>query len=141
MDLRWFKILLMLLPASVLGCDGVSTSTTLENNDWVLVSFQDADGNATEVDGQMASTLYFEKAGRTVTGTVRCNQLRSTYRASKRRISFGDIAVTEMGCGPDPEGQEQFVIDVLSSLSTYKINDDTLLLQSGSGKSLTYSLI
>ncbi len=140
MNKRWLIFASMILFVLFLGCDGPAT-TTLENNYWTLVSFEDAQGNVTEVPEEMPSTLYFDKTDRTVTGTVRCNQLRTTYWATKRRIFLGNIAVTEMGCGPDPEGQDQFVVNVLSHLVNYSIQGDALILRSDSGKKLTYKLI
>ncbi len=136
---RCITLFLQVMLLLFLGCDGTAT-TTLENNDWTLVSFEDAQGNVTEVPDEMPSTLYFDKAEGTVTGTVRCNHLRTPYRATRRRLFLGDIAVTEMGCGPDPEGQDPFIVDVLSHLSTYSIKRDVLTLKADSGKKLTYRL-
>lgn len=139
MRLNNLVVVLIVLAVAFSGCDPVGR-TTLEDNNWTLVSFQDAAGTVTDVPHQMASTLYFNKRNRSVAGTVRCNNLSSTYWTSWRRISFGDIAVTEMGCGPDKEGQDRFVIDVLSNLATYSINGDTLQLRSKTGNMLTYML-
>lgn len=129
----------MVLAVLFSGCEPVGRAT-LENNHWTLVSFRIAAGEVTDVPQQMASTLYFDKRDHTVTGTVMCNRLSSTYWHSWRRISFGNIAVTEMGCGPDEQGQEQLVLNVLSNLATYSIDDDTLQLRSENGNILTYML-
>lgn len=137
MRLKCLSLIVLGLVVVFSGCDA-GHRTTLENNHWTLISFEDAAGNVIEVPQEMASTLYFDKANKRVTGTVRCNRLSSTYRASWRRISFGVMAITKMGCGPDPEGQEQFVLNVLSNLTTYSIKKDTLQLYSKSGNTLTY---
>lgn len=137
------KLILPLLLFFLFGCEGDNTSTTsatLENNDWTLVGFKSAAGDMISVPAESASTLYFEPVGRRVSGTVLCNRLTSTYRASLRRISLGSIAVTEMACGPDLEGQARFVMDVLGNLGTYTLKEDTLELRSKSGQQLIYKL-
>lgn len=139
MRLKYLNLIVLGLAVVILGCDG-GNRTALSNNNWTLVSFADATGDVTEVPRQMASKLYFDKTNKKVSGTVRCNRFSSTYRVSWRKISLGNISVTEIWCGPDPEGQDQFVVDVLGDLATYSIKNDTLQLQAKSGNILTYML-
>lgn len=140
---KWIKVIMLLICVAVFwGCDKDNDTdrvSPIENKTWVLVNFQSANGDVVYVPSQMASTLNFSHDTKKVTGYVMCNMFTSAYTIFGNRIDIVTVAPTEKGCGPDNEGQTQFVIDVLSTLDTFSINGTTLVLNAVNGDRLTFT--
>jgi heat shock protein HslJ len=116
------------------------SEVTLENHTWVLNSFEDPNGDVTVVPSEQASILFFDEDTEIVTGYVMCNKFTSEYTVSDDLVNIAVVAPTEMACGPDEEGQSQFVVNVLSNPADYSIVHEVLLLSSADGSQLEFYL-
>ena len=140
------KSLLTAVICTLTGCSGSDigntypSEVTLENKTWVLNSFEDPNGNVTVVLSEQASTLFFDEDTRIVTGYVMCNKFTSEYTVSSDLIEITVVAPREMACGPDEEGQSQFMVNVLSNPVDYSIAQEDLILSSADGSKLEFYL-
>ncbi len=76
--------------------------------------------------GREQPYLKFEGRNGTMTGFTGCNRLRGEYEASESRLSLKEIVSTKMAC--TGENNERQVLDVLNSVTGYKIIDHELHL-------------
>ena len=79
-------------------------------------------------------TASFNGAEGQATGSAGCNSYFASYEASGNKLSFSDIAQTEMYCAA-PEGvmeQEREYLTLLSNAESYEIKEGKLQVISGS---------
>ncbi len=120
----------------VAGCAGEPEPRSLEGTNWRLVQVEsnnDADG-VTPVPEPAAYTVSFGEGGQ-ATFELDCNTGTGTYDATPTgdgetgTLTFGTIAVTEMGCpplSPDQPSLDQEVGAALPSVRGYRFIDDRL---------------
>lgn len=118
------------------GCSGEPGPRTLEGTSWRLVQIEsnnDAEG-VTRVPDPAAYTVSFGEAGQAAF-ELDCNTGTGTYEAAPTgdgetgTLTFGPIAVTEMGCAPlspDQPSLDQEVGAALPSVRGYRFIDDRL---------------
>jgi heat shock protein HslJ len=77
--------------------------------------------NGTQVSsvGRQQPYLKFESRDNSVTGFTGCNRLHGNYRAEDSKLKVEHVASTRMAC--PGENHEQEVLDVLNSVTGYKI--------------------
>lgn len=61
-----------------------------------------------------------------------CNSIGGTYRIENGRLIFEGGSMTEMGCDPDRDAQDQWLIQLLASKPALRLTGDELVLESGS---------
>lgn len=61
-----------------------------------------------------------------------CNSMGGTYRIEDGRLVFEGGSMTEMGCDPDRDAQDQWLITLLASRPAARLTGDELILESGS---------
>ncbi len=118
------------------GCSGEPGPRTLEGTSWRLVQIEsnnDAEG-VTRVPDPAAYTVSFGEAGQAAF-ELDCNTGTGTYEAAPTgdgetgTLTFGPIAVTEMGCAPlspDQPSLDQEVGAALPSVRGYRFIEDRL---------------
>lgn len=102
---------------------------SLEGPIWNLVEYRDRDGErvAAVADGEL------ELLDGGLHGFTGCNTMNGAYTLQGGGLSFGAIATTRRGCAPDIAAQEFAVLQALSNVSDYTIEDDTLTLVDADG--------
>ncbi len=85
-------------------------------------------------------TTSFNGAEGQVTGSAGCNSYFASYEASGNKLSFSDIAQTEMYCIA-PGGvmeQEQEYLALLLDTATFQVEDSQLTISSSDGQVLIF---
>ena len=73
--------------------------------------------------------------------TAACNRYQGSYAAGEGSISFGAVAITEIGCS-EPEGileQETRFVVTFTQAETYRFADGNLALEVGPGRELVFA--
>lgn len=129
--LRCVTILWLLLLA-LIACARPATIPSLAETEWVLTSLQ---GRAPLAGTRITLQFTDEHAS----GYAGCNHYGGEYMLPRQgKIEFGMMEQTVMLCGA-PEvvmDQESAYMDALRRATAYRIGDDTLELQDGSGETL-----
>ena len=109
----------------------------LENTNWTLVSY--FDGTAIQqppADAEVTLAFADGAAG----GKSGCNRYQSAVTIGDDTLRFGPTMGTKMACPPPVMEVEQAYLRALEMVATWRITDDTLDLQDGSGQTiLTFS--
>jgi heat shock protein HslJ len=124
-------IALLLSSCGVLDAGG---KNTLNGSSWTLVSFRDQ----TLIPGT-TMTARFDSGE--ISGSASCNHYFGSYQAKNGKIQISGLGWTEMAC-MDPEGimqQEQQLMANLSLASTYSIQGQTLIIETGDGSKFVFS--
>jgi len=85
-------------------------------------------------DPQREAHLQFQAGGR-VSGSDGCNRLTGTYQRSGDRVTFGQMAGTQMAC-LNATGTEEAFRDALKNVARFTINGDRLEFFDASGTRL-----
>jgi heat shock protein HslJ len=85
-------------------------------------------------DPQREAHLQFQAGGR-VSGSDGCNRLTGTYQRSGDRLTFGQMAGTQMAC-LDAPGIEEAFRDALKNVARFAIDADRLEFFDASGARL-----
>ena len=114
---------------------------TLENTNWVLVSYG-PEGEETEVVPGTAVTAAFFPNGEgasdgTLTGNATCNGYNTNYTVDGNNLFVGPIATTRMAC-PLAQEQEDAYLAAISTAQTYEVAGATLKITYDGGV-LTYT--
>jgi len=113
---------------------GASLTGTL----WVADTVITGDAASTVVQGVEVS-LLLDAAASTASGSTGCNSFSGSFESSEREVTFGPIAVTEIGCqGAGIMEQEGFVISVLTGELRYEIDGSRLTLLAANGDGLGF---
>ena len=107
--------------------------------EWVLLSFVEG-GSSVPVIAGTEITATFSADGE-VSGNGGCNGYQGSYAAGEGSISFGAVAITEIGCS-EPEGileQETRFVVTFTQAETYRFADGNLALEVGSGRELVFA--
>lgn len=79
-------------------------------------------------------TLMFMSDGRLV-GSATCNRLLGSYQSEGKQLSIKQVGSTLMACPEALMNQERKLLDLLSKIKSYKIDDNgSLLLSTEDGK-------
>ncbi len=101
----------------------------LANTNWQLVSIY---GTQAPIAGPVP-TLYFSSAN-TVSGSGGCNQLSGPYTVNGSSLVIGPLVSTQMMCDQALMTQEQTYVQALSSVASYEISGNQLILRTGAGQ-------
>jgi heat shock protein HslJ len=85
-------------------------------------------------DPKREAHLQFQAGGR-VSGSDGCNRLAGSYELNRDRLTFGQMAATQMAC-LKPSGTEEPIRDALKSASRFTIAGDRLELFDAAGTRL-----
>lgn len=101
------------------------TTIRLLETYWRLVELN---GNEVKPPRQEKDEIYLVmmKAGNRLEGFAGCNQIGGTYELDGSRLNFANVIGTMVSC-PDTEIENLF-LDALKTVDSYKISDNTLLL-------------
>ena len=106
--------------------------TALLGGDWIV---EDIAGNGV-IDDTRAS-LRFLGDGR-LTGHGTCNRLLGRYESTAQALHLELMGTTRKLCAPALMNQEQKLLELLSRITTYRVDaTDTLWLNTPSGESIT----
>lgn len=75
-------------------------------------------------------TMTTEQGQKRITGFAGCNSLTGGYTLSDDKVKF-TIATTKMMCPPEQMAVEDFLLGVLTSATSYRIDGDVLELLDG----------
>jgi len=112
----------------------VVTSSSLIDTHWKLAELN---GKAIVLDSTFNSEphLMFSEKDHRVTGNAGCNGFGGQLELEGQEgLKISNIAATQMAC-PNLELEQNF-IEALRNVSNYKINGDTLVLNSAQGSPL-----
>jgi heat shock protein HslJ len=71
-----------------------------------------------------------------VSGSAGCNTFNGSYTLSGDTLTLGQLATTNMACGPVESAVEKIVLDRLGKVATYQATADSLTLSDSSGATL-----
>ena len=128
-SIRWV-LLEVISKTSVSEDQGVGF---IEEQEWVLVSYENSQGENTAVIRGSGLTARF--AGGQITGSAGCNNYFGFYQIDGNQISLSEIGATEMYCG-EPEGimqQEADYVQALTKIAAYELAGDQLKLIDAQG--------
>lgn len=131
-------LLLVFNVVSLIACGPIKT--TLDDTKWVLESYGEK-GDLQVVLYGAEITASFDGTTRQVTGSAGCNTFFSNYEASGNKLSFSNVAVTEMYCDT-PEGimeQEREYLALLLDTTAFVVENDQLIISISDGQVLIYS--
>ena len=132
MKITFFSILLMFA-----SCSQPDDSSKLLNKEWHLELFEDVAGlpaGAHQVPQDDHYVLVMSDTA--VRGVVDCNSFTGNYNLQGNRISFSNLAVTEMDCGGNTF-QPQF-LSALQKAHEYSFKNGTLRIKYDNGKQLVF---
>ena len=113
------------------GCGG-DPRDLFAGGGWHIVAM---DGQAV-ADGQQGS-LEFDREGR-VSGRAFCNRFSAAYQLTGEGLTIGPAAATKMACEPPAMDLERRLLDLLSQVTRFSIDDERqLVLHTGGGAALT----
>lgn len=89
--------------------------------------------------GAVRVEAVFDADARRVSGTAGCNRFTGTFTTDGDRLTIGPLATTRMAC-PEPQMRiEQAVLRTLAAAQRWAESDATLVIETGTGESLTFS--
>ena len=109
-----------------------ATAKPLESTSWRAIELA-GKPTATQ-DAKREAQLQFQTGGR-VSGSDGCNRITGTYQLTGDRITFGQMAGTQMAC-LNPSGTEAPFRDALKSATRWAVAGDRLELFDSSGTRL-----
>ena len=128
----------------LIGCSENKSqeSVLLSDAEWDLISYGYSEGNKSTLLPGTTYSLNFNDDSNTVRGGIDCNSFDSSYTADASEIKITLISVTKIACSriAETKYQEQnsFILNALSSLTTYSISDSMLVLTSADSSQLMY---
>ncbi len=95
---------------------------------WVVIQLN---GNPVQTSGSDRDAhIQFMPDQKRYSGTSGCNRMTGSYEIdNKRKIKFGDAAITKMAC--EDMAFENSFLSALKSVDNYVSEENTLLLKSG----------
>jgi len=130
-----FAVFLILVGTLLTAC-GVEESPVadrLEGTSWELVFYR----KSKVMEGIKVTASFNEGQ---INGSAGCNSYFGGYQVEGGKITFGQIANTEMFC-VDPEGimdLEQMYLEWLMDAQTYDFTDEQLMIFRSDGEALTF---
>jgi heat shock protein HslJ len=125
-----FLLVLLLLTVQCKPTQVSKSRSSLENTHWRL---SEMNGNPI-ITLEGSRDVYFmmttEQGKKQVTGFAGCNSLTGGYTLSDDKLKFV-IATTKMMCPPEQMDVEGFLLKVLTSATSYRIEGDVLELLEG----------
>lgn len=130
------KLLITSLIAATLttvGCATTQTSTKqqetlnlLQNKTWILTHIG-ATEFKTDPSAHNVPSIQFDAATQRVSGADGCNRLMGAYSINKDKISFSDLASTQMMCVNTVELANKYNA-ALAKVTAFQVYDKTLRL-------------
>jgi heat shock protein HslJ len=117
----------LLAIATVGGCgsddgDGAAGDpSSIEGVPWVLVEGIDVEGWE-----EVAPSIMFE--GGRVAGWTGCNRFTGSYSIDGDELELGQLALTQMTCGPPGDAVERAYLAALQQVAGWRSEDDELTL-------------
>jgi heat shock protein HslJ len=116
---------------SLAGC-GPTASASLGGRAFLSTAVTDGGQPKNLVPGTRVR-LGFADAN--ITASAGCNTIGGTYRIDGGRLVVASLGMTDMGCDPDRQAQDQWLIALLNAGPAVQLTGDELVLQ-GDGKLL-----
>jgi heat shock protein HslJ len=124
---RFAAGLALLTVFAAAGCSAAVTS--LGDREFLSVAVTDG-GAARPLVAGTRIRLTFTSAN--LGASAGCNSIGGTYRIDGGRLVFEGGAMTEMGCDPERDAQDDWLISLLASSPTVRLAGSDLTLESGS---------
>lgn len=118
---------LAVLMTTAAGC--AASSPALAGREFLSVAVTDG-GAAKALVAGTRIRLNFKASD--LGASAGCNSLGGTYRIDSGRLIFEGGSMTEMGCDPNRDAQDQWLIQLLASKPATRLTGDELVLESGS---------
>ncbi|HYF03417.1 MAG TPA: META domain-containing protein [Patescibacteria group bacterium] len=132
------SILLIFLILTFTSCSQPDqASNELYNQEWHLEIFEEVAGlpaSAHQVPQDERLILVLNDTA--ATGIADCNSFQGNYKLEGERISFSNIAVTEMDCGDNSLGAQ--FLQALRTSEKFSVRDGTLRIRYNKGKQLVF---
>lgn len=91
--------------------------------------------------GAVRVTAVFDADARRISGMAGCNRFTGTFTTDGERLTIGPLATTRMMC-PEPQMRvEDAVLRTLAAAQSWTQSDQTLVIETGTGESLTFSSV
>ena len=118
-------------PGSNMSSSQPASLNILQAGEWKVKDI----GGQGVIDNSPA-TLLFSKDGK-LSGNASCNRLIASYTVNGTKLTISPAGTTMMACAPALMNQEQKLVDLLSTVTSYSIDQTgALILASTSGKKL-----
>jgi len=124
--------LLFLMIILLTACSGTSSTISLSDTTWKLLSYGAID-NPTPALPKVATSISFNADGN-IKGNVGCNGFAGPYKISGNKIELGPLMSTEMYCEGTMD-QEMAVLTPLNGTLTFESDGDILTIYSEDGNS------
>lgn len=116
------------------ACTSGSTTQTLGDTNWKLVSYGPANGQIPAADG-IETSIKFAADGK-VSGNLGCNGFGGDYEQDGTRLVFGPLMSTLMAC-PEPQmSQESAALSILNGTVDFLLEGDSLTITGAGGDQL-----
>ncbi len=116
----------LMVSCTVRHADVAGEQNTLQDTDWVLLSFEEQEVPA--APNTRTSYIHFDSKNNKVKGYAGCNNFFGTYTLKGDHLTLQQLGSTRMAC-PDME-VENYLMAVLERVNTYTIAGDLLTLYS-----------
>ena len=128
-----------LILTSIFGCKTAQTAvdeSSFINVNWQLDSCPVLEEKALEL--RMNITFFYNQGEKGVSGFSGCNRFVGAAEWTKKSMSFGEMAATEMFCDGRMDWEKSFV-EMLTSVNSYSMDGDKLILLDGKTVLATFS--
>jgi heat shock protein HslJ len=125
-----YMLVLFLLTVQCKPTQVSKSTASLENTHWRLAEMNGNPIITLEGSRDVHITMTSEKGQKQLTGFAGCNSLTGVYTLSDDKLKFV-IATTKMMCPPEQMAVEDFLLKVLTSTTSYRIEGDVLELLDG----------
>jgi heat shock protein HslJ len=120
-------VVAVLVGVSIIGCSPASSSERPQPRTYVSVSLTDAGRDRPLVPGTEIDIAF---NGGNVSASGGCNSAGAAFTIDDGRLVVGDITSTAMGCDPEREAQDQWLLAFLASRPRITFDGDKLVLAS-----------
>ena len=130
--MKGFKqlLLLMTISTTLTACNSSSTLPPPERlpGSWMISSIQD-----NPVIANSKATLVFTEENK-LSGSASCNNISSSYSSQNNTLKIAPIATTRKMCAPALMKQEASLLQSLSKVKRFQLNDGELSMFDQQGR-------
>lgn len=141
--MKTFHTFLLALSLLIVQCKSSQVSTSgssFENTHWRLAEMNGNPIITLPGSRDVYIMMTSEKGEKRITGFAGCNSLTGSYTLSGDKVKFV-IATTKMMCPEEQMAVEDFLLNALSSGTSYKVDGDVLELLDGQTTLATFKAI
>ena len=142
----WYMVLSMALWSCAKNSEdeNITGDIILTGVTWDLISYGYKDDTKKKIIEGTSHKLNFSNQPRSVVGHIDCNSFSSSYTASNDKLNIINVSPTEINCANSNKieyyDQINFIMNALSSITTYSIEGFKLTLNSSDSSQLIYDM-